>query len=499
MPLSLPEYETLFDQILAFFRNRFPGKDDHGESFIGKTARAVAMSLFGLLRAVKAVDNDAAPSPNTSSQGLRTWAFVFGVPSDTEGDFGPKKATIATGGQGYCTGTLGTVFPDGARLTAPDGQTEIRLSGSATIPGSPPGAGKGLGSFVAVTPGTAGNLPKGSELAWQSPPSGADAKVILTAALRGALDGETDGSLLQRTYDRMQKPPKGGAANDYRTWAESVEGVFRAFVYPLRGGMDTVQVVITTGGSGVSRVPADAVRVAVDDYINSQRPVTVEGYKTLLPRTVAPGMAIQIRVVPSPKYLFPWSSAGSAFTVAAYSPPLTTDATLTLSAPPPDGLVNAIKKAAAGLVPAFPQVQVIASGPAATPLPVLLPCTAAAGSVLTVSGGPPAGVINVGDSVFPGGAVVMPIARAVLAYGDSLGPSRQSGLVDPNDVWEDTCSIGRLIQIALDAKDAKGAPLCRNVVTNGTTIDSNSEDRQATDATGGPPELLFIRSIAITD
>ena len=83
LPMVTPPFvsEVTDEQIVAFFRNRFPGKDDHEESFIGKTARAVAMSLFGLLRAVKAVDNDAVPSGNTSSDGLRAWAFVFGVPS----------------------------------------------------------------------------------------------------------------------------------------------------------------------------------------------------------------------------------------------------------------------------------------------------------------------------------------------------------------------------------------------------------------------------------
>jgi len=133
----------------------------------------------------------------------------LGVPADTEGDFGPKGPTIATGGQGYCTGTRGTVYFDGTRLTAPDGQTAIKLSGTVTIPGKPPGSDQALGSFVAVTPGSAGNLPVGTELAWQQPPSGSDAKVVLTAPLRGALDGETDRSLLDRTLARTQKPPKG--------------------------------------------------------------------------------------------------------------------------------------------------------------------------------------------------------------------------------------------------------------------------------------------------
>jgi len=499
MPLSLPDYDSLWQQILAFFRNRFPGKDDHPESFLGKTARAVGMAIFGLLRAVAAVDADSPPSRRTSSDGLRGWAFVFGVPSDTSGDFGAKGPTLATGGQGLCTGTLGTAFPDGALLTAPDGQTEVALSGAVTIAGAPPGAGSVVGKFIAVTPGSAGNLPVGTVLTWQSPPSGADSTVTLTSPLRGALDGESDAALLQRTLDRMQRPPKGGTAGDFRSWAQSVDGVFRAYVYPLRGGTDTVHVVIATAGSGAARVPSAAVQTAVDAYVGSVRSVTVEGYQTLLPRTVAPGIAIRIRVIPSPKFAFHWSSAGASYSVTAYAPPGAAPATLTLNQGAPADLVAAINRAQAGLSAEWPLVQVIASGAAAQPTPLLLSCTAAAGAVLTVQAGPATGIINVGDAVFAGGPVVAPIANAARRYVDALGPSRQSGYADPNDPWDDACSIARLIQLALDLKDESGTPLCRNVIPGGVTIDGQAQDREATDTTGDPPELLIVHTIAITD
>lgn len=498
--LSLPDYDTLWQQILSFFRNRFPGKDDHSESFLGKTARAVGMAIFGLLRAVAAVDAESPPSERTSSQGLRDWAFTFGVPSDVEGKFGPRGASRATGGQGPCTGTLGTVFPNGALLTAPDGQTTIALSGSVTIPGTPPGSGSTVGSFVAVTPGTAGNLAAGTELTFESPPSGADNKVVLTSPLRGALDGESDRSLLDRTRSRMQTPPKGGTAADFRSWAESVDGVYRAYVYPLRGGMDSVHVVITTAGGGLARVPSQAVQQAVDAKAAKERSVGVEGYQTLLPRTVAPGIALRIRIAPSPKFAFHWSTAGpTAYTVAAYSPPADVPASLTLSQPAPADLVAAVARATQGLSSQFPLVQVIASGPNAPALPQLLPCTAVNGAILTLKSGPAAGVIAIGDAVFSGGPAVMLIAAAELTYVDWLGPSRQSGYADPDDAWDDTCSIARLIQIALDLKDDNGTTLCRNVVAGGVTIDGQAQDRQATDATADAPELLLVRSIAITD
>src|SRR5262249_46842589 len=154
----------------------------------------------------------------------------------------------------------------------------------------------------------------------------------------------------------------------------------------------------------------------VDAYVGSVRPVTVEGYQTLLPRTVAPGMAIRIRVIPSLKFAFHWSSAGASYSVAAYTPPGAAPATLTLNQAAPADLVAAINRAQAGLSAEWPLVQVIASGAATQPTPLLLPCTAVAGAVLTLQAGPAAGIINMGDAVFAGGAVVAPIAKAVLSY-----------------------------------------------------------------------------------
>ncbi len=495
MALQLPDYETVFGQVLSFFRNRWPGKDDHSESFIGKMARAIAMSIFGLLQAAEAIDADAVPSTRSSSEGLQTWAFAIGIPADTEGTYGSKAATAATGGRGACTGTNATVFPDGALATAADGVTVIALSGAVTIPGTPPGTGAAFGQFIAVTKGSSGNLPAGAVLTWQSPPSGAFSTVTLAQPLAGALDAESGRSLLGRIWDRFRKPPKGGAAPDYRSWVESVDGVYRAYGYPLRGGMATVQVVIASAGSGLGRRPSDQVRTAVDTYVRTTRPVTVAGYATLLPFMAPKGLVLRMRLVPSgAKYRFDWTSAGTSYTVGAYvAPTAAAPASLTLNPPPPADLASAIQFGRK------PRLQLIASGANAPVIPLQLSCTAVAGSVLTIENGPAAGLINVGDAVFSGGPLVVPAATALLQHVDGLGPSRQSGLADVNDYWEDTLSIARMIQLALDLRDPDDVPLCRNVLTGGTTIDGIAQDRQANDSTLAGPELLYAGSIAITD
>ncbi|WP_413462564.1 baseplate J/gp47 family protein [Kingella kingae] len=45
----------------------------------------------------------------------------------------------------------------------------------------------------------------------------------------------------------MRRPPAGGNQYDYKNWALSVDGVSSAYVYPLRRGLGTVDIAITSG------------------------------------------------------------------------------------------------------------------------------------------------------------------------------------------------------------------------------------------------------------
>jgi len=345
MALELPDFESLSARILSFFRNRWPGKDDHSESFIGKMASAIAMALFGLFQAVEQVANDAIPTEHTSLGALRTWANAIGVPADTEGTYGQKGAKAASGGRGLLSGTNGTVFADGTVATAADGTTQVALSGAVAIPGAPPGKGSVFGSFVALTPGTRGNLGPGARLTWEAPPSGADGAFVLVSPLEGGQNEEPKESLFDRTRARLRNAPKGGTAPDYRGWVESVTGVARAYVYPLRGGTGAVHVVATSGSSGLGRRPSDSVRIAADAFVRTVRPVTVAGYATLLPWMAARGLALRMGIEPVPSARFDWSSRGVSLVVASYQPAqAAAPAQLVLSAAPPPDLVQSIAR-----------------------------------------------------------------------------------------------------------------------------------------------------------
>lgn len=500
--ITIPDYNTvIWPQVLAFFRNRFPGKDTSPESFLGKLARAVARSISYWLVSLQSVDQDAVPSQKTSFTALANMAYAYGLPSNL-GGYGANGATAASGGVIACTGTNGTVYPSGLFLTGPDGTTIFKTTSTVTIPGIPPGTGSISCPVVAVTTGTVGNLPSGNVLTWQSPPSGSDSSAALTTGLSGAIDVETRPALYNRVLARWQNPPKGGTAQDYRTWAESISGVYRAYVYPLRHGTGSVDVVLTTAGSGASRAPGAATQTAVASYINSVRPVTSSGVNVLLPYVGATGLTIRVRVVPSKAlYAFDWALGNSTFTVASYAsgPP----GVITMNQSLPASLTQAVDNyQASPSIYSAPRLQVMSTGLPAPGIatPVRVVAYNAGAKTLTLENPLPAGwtTPSGGDAVYPYGGAVSLIAPSVLAYVDSLGPSRASSYADPRDAWSDTCSIFSIGEMALVATDTDGITHPASQLL-GVTINGGTSDVQATDTPANGVQLLTVAKIAITD
>src|SRR5574342_606347 len=150
MPITIYTETEIAAQTLAYFRNRFPDKDSGDGSWLDKIAKATGMALYSLQKAVLDADHDSTPNDKSSEAALEQFAVTFGL-SDGAGNYGRKQATFASGGVATLSGTKGTTYTDGLVATASDGVTQISLSGTVTIPGSPPGTGTVAGSFVAVT------------------------------------------------------------------------------------------------------------------------------------------------------------------------------------------------------------------------------------------------------------------------------------------------------------------------------------------------------------
>ena len=502
MPITTYSRDEIAAQVLAFFRVRFPGRDLGPESWLGKQARATAMALLLIQKAIEDADHDAVPGPLSSTLALDNFAVVFGLPSN-KGGYGRNGAVAATGAAGNASGTKGITFSDGLLLTASDGVTTFELQGAVTIPGTPPGTDVALAKFVAVTPGLAGNLSVGSQLRWQSPPAGAAATVTLSSPSGGGLDAETDRALLQRILDRLQQPPKGGANIDYITWALERTGVYKAYAYPRRGGTGTVDLVIVAAGSGVGRVPPESVRADVASFILSVQPTNVEGFSVYVPQQPADkDLTIHVRAELAPKYSWDWSDVGLALTVSAHSP-----GSITLSAPAPATLTGAVDQ---GLKP---RLQVVSASLGAPVIPEQPRVTAydVTKTILTLEGAMSVEPTN-GDKVFAGAYAAPLVAQAVLNFVDSLGSSRKSPYADVVNVWDDTVALYTIATKATDALDVDGITklLARVPATDslgGPSVDiavgaapPAAEDYQPGDDGGWPnaPEIARAKHVFVT-
>jgi hypothetical protein len=506
--MSLPtrSLSQVLQRITAFFRTSFRGTPLGIKYFLGRAARAVALSVWLIHADVEDVDGDIVPSAASSDDALSTWAALLGLPNG-QGGFGRLLPTTASGGVATLTGVKATVYPNAAQATAEDGITTVALSGGVTIPGSAPGFGSVGAAFVAVTTGTAGNLPVGSVLTWSNPPAGADPTFTLTSPLAGAIDLESNPATYARIVTRQQQPPQGGVASDYAEWALTQGGVARGYVYPKRSGTGSVDMVLVAGGSGQGRKATAATKTLVDAYILTKRPAAADATNTLLPYMPnGAGHLVRVRVTPSgSRYAFDWDdTSGGPFTVDTYT--AGAPATLKLNTLAPASLKNAITTfiALAGLAP---RLQVLSANGSAINLPVRATNFSDSGGKTTLTlenplpvgpTGAPWAPPNTGDTVYAYGPVVATIAAGLLAFCDALGPSRLSGYGDPIAPWLDTLTISGLIRVAEDAVDTDGTKLIREVPVGLATIDGTAADVQASDNSPNGPELLYLSHVAVT-
>lgn len=93
-------------------------------------------------------------------------------------------------------------------------------------------------------------------------------------------DEETDESLRQRYYDKVNTPATSGNAAHYEQWAKLIEGVGSAKVFPTWNGPGTVKVVICDRNK---RAASSELIEEAAQYIETQRPigasVTVESVR----------------------------------------------------------------------------------------------------------------------------------------------------------------------------------------------------------------------------
>jgi len=193
---------------------------------------------------------------------------------NSDGTIGRKQATFSEGVVAF-SGTDGTIIPTGTRLS---GVVTYETTAEIVI-----GTGPTEAPARALEAGAIGNLDGGTELGLMETLAGVDGSIVVIE-MDGGVDVENDDDLRIRVLQRIQNPPMGGAVADYVTWALAVPGVTRAWAAPEQGpGTITVRFLMDELRAEDDGWPQPQDIVAVKDYIDLMRPVTVKDSYVVAP------------------------------------------------------------------------------------------------------------------------------------------------------------------------------------------------------------------------
>ena len=193
-----------------------------------------------------------------------------------------RRATVAMGrvqirGEAGARVAAGLQLKCGSRFYRTRAEVQVAPSGTAQA------------EIEADEAGAAGNV-LNAAAQFMAAPAGVATECVLTA--EGGTDAEDDTSLLNRLLAIIRRPPAGGNRYDYQNWALSVDGVTSAYVYPLRRGLGTVDIAVTSGNAA----PSDEVVARTQAYIDSVRPVTAKNVLVLKPSITLVDVDVRVKL-----------------------------------------------------------------------------------------------------------------------------------------------------------------------------------------------------------
>lgn len=258
-----PTVLELIDRLQADVNARIPSADARLPNSV---LDGLAKSLAGELHLMYGFLTFIAQQTMVDTSRL-TWlsrhASIWGI---------VRRPASFAGGNVTFTGSDGVVIPKDTIVQRQDGvqfvigvDTAIGVSGTVDV------------AVSALLPGSMGNTDPLTQASLVTPVVGVDtAGAVASSGISGGSEPESDEDLLERLLLRIQQPPHGGIANDYRQWALEVPGVTRVWVYPNEMGVGTVTVRFVKDGKLDTIVP-DALEVAeVQAVMELRRPVTAQ-------------------------------------------------------------------------------------------------------------------------------------------------------------------------------------------------------------------------------
>lgn len=266
-----PSLTELRTQTVTDIETELPGSAPRlRRSILGVLSLVLAGLTHGLYGYLAWIARQAMPYYATGRY-LEAWGAVWSVSR--------KPATKAIG-QARMTGIETSFIPTGTKMQTPDGAAIYLTTKPALIEN-----GAALVEIEAKTTGVSGNQQSDVKLSLVNPVSGLDPEATVTE-LGGGTDIEQDGApgtmdlatYRGRILFRIQEPPAGGNAADYRRWAFETPSVdvTRVWVAPESPSPGAVTLYVMTDNSSAHGIPSDGDIGAVRDYINASRPTTAE-------------------------------------------------------------------------------------------------------------------------------------------------------------------------------------------------------------------------------
>ncbi|EMF0762295.1 baseplate J/gp47 family protein [Klebsiella variicola] len=262
MPFVTPTFDEIRNDILRDIKNLNTDADIGVDSDLYIRASAVASVATGIYQ-------------------YQGWIVrqIFADTADTEFlEWHARTRGLYRKSSTTASGTLTVTGEPGATAAAGYSVTRGSLTYTTTAAVTLDSDGNGTVAASYSTAGAAGNTTAITSGTFTSTPTGFDSTVVI-GVMSGGTDQELDTELLARLLDIIRRPPAGGNKYDYRRWAMNVDGVTAAYVYPLRRGLGTVDVVITSSDGA----PSAEIITAVQAYIDDQRPVTAKDCLVLAP------------------------------------------------------------------------------------------------------------------------------------------------------------------------------------------------------------------------
>jgi uncharacterized phage protein gp47/JayE len=181
-----------------------------------------------------------------------------------------REATRATGTLDV-TVEANTTVDHGARF-----QTQLRWQVRTTAAATSVGAGVLSIPAQATQTGPDGNLATGTRLDTVNPITGVTGAVVGGLGFAGGNPREGEVAYRSRILDRIQQPPQGGAAYDYRRWMLEFPGCTRAWVFPKEQGIGTIVCRFAMDESYPNSIPPAAEVARMTQWLDVRRPVAAE-------------------------------------------------------------------------------------------------------------------------------------------------------------------------------------------------------------------------------